>query len=1132
MHILEVVIDGFKSYATRTVISGFDREFNAITGLNGSGKSNILDAICFVLGISNLSQVRASNLQDLVYKQGQAGVTKATVSVIFDNSDPRGSPVGYESSKKVTVTREVVAGGRNRYWVNGHAAQAAQVANLFHSVQLNVNNPHFLIMQGRITKVLNMKPVEILGMIEEAAGTRMFENKKSAALKTLEKKATKVLEIERVLAEEITPTLERLRSEKAKYLKFSSNSAACSRLERFCVAHDYVEAQKNAARLAQSAGEATKNADECRAEAVRVLEEAAEADRALSSAAASDQSSSSTSNDARQRLQDAEKAVVKAAAAVKLLQQQLAAEEASAAERKAEREELDQLRQRLAQATEHRELAADASAAAAAVASAMSQKAPSAMDRVSSLRDQKRETEREIRRLDRAIDDRREVERRRDARKDEIQALRSAEEKAAADLAAATEQLEKFCCPDEDDGDRGVDWEARRRQWTAKANRLETQIKARLANLDAISQAQGVRGPVARLIKPVDRKYCGALETVAGGKLYQIVVEDEKTGKAVLQRSKQRVTLIPLTKIVPSRKLAPTSFPAAIEVVGYDEDLERAMGYAFGNAYVSDTLEQARQVAFGKLRTRCVTLDGDAVSPAGVLTGGATSKSQLLATLYDYDEALRMASECDEKLRLQKQRQAESKQRRLAANAVQAASAKLQQARQDLELEGEPSSSSSSTSEVDVAAMEASKADLVRTAEELDRTASRLEKDGAAVERDWQRQCQAVERCARDAKKRLATATDLETRLSLEVENATRATKQAEDDESESAAAALEAANVELEDATGVRDRAKAVHEAALRELDERNQVAKRRDLLQSKARDLDLETKRFEHNASRLARDASQFERRVQDLEAKHPWIETEKRFFGARGDYDFEAQSAETARERLAALGKEQEELATSVNRRVMGAIESAEKEYEELRAKKTVVENDRAKIEAVIDELDVKKKETLETTWRKVDQNFSSIFSTLLPSAKAKLDPVDSTDILQGLRVKVGFGTIWKESLNELSGGQRSLVALSLVLAMLLFKPAPIYVLDEVDAALDLSHTQNIGTMLKQHFKHAQFIVVSLKEGMFNNANVIFRTKFVDGVSAVSRTSTSTGKEAALLPTVTSAQGDDHAPKRKRK
>ena len=58
MYIKQVVIDGFKSYAQRTTVSGFDPQFNAITGLNGSGKSNILDSICFLLGISNLSQVR------------------------------------------------------------------------------------------------------------------------------------------------------------------------------------------------------------------------------------------------------------------------------------------------------------------------------------------------------------------------------------------------------------------------------------------------------------------------------------------------------------------------------------------------------------------------------------------------------------------------------------------------------------------------------------------------------------------------------------------------------------------------------------------------------------------------------------------------------------------------------------------------------------------------------------------------------------------------------------------------------------------------------------------------------------------------------------------------------------------
>jgi structural maintenance of chromosome 2 len=70
---------------------------------------------------------------------------------------------------------------------------------------------------------------------------------------------------------------------------------------------------------------------------------------------------------------------------------------------------------------------------------------------------------------------------------------------------------------------------------------------------------------------------------------------------------------------------------------------------------------------------------------------------------------------------------------------------------------------------------------------------------------------------------------------------------------------------------------------------------------------------------------------------------------------------------------------------------------------------------------------------------------------------------------------------------------------------------YILDEVDAALDLSHTQNIGHLLRSRFKGSQFIVVSLKDGMFNNANVLFKTRFRDGTSVVERTATRVrGKE----------------------
>ncbi|KAI5854256.1 RecF/RecN/SMC N terminal domain-containing protein [Tricharina praecox] len=252
MRVTEIIIDGFKSYAVRTVITGWDESFNSITGLNGSGKSNILDAICFVLGITNMTTVRAQNLQDLIYKRGQAGVTTASVTIVFDNMDKEKSPVAYEGWDSISVTRQIMLGGVSKYLINGSRTQQHVVQTLFQSVGLNINNPNFLIMQGRVMKVLNMKATEILAMIEEAAGTRMFEDRRDKAFKTMARKDKKVGEINELLKEEIEPKLEKLRSEKRAFLDFQQTQSDLERLTKLVVAHDYV---KNKQRVEQSAAE-------------------------------------------------------------------------------------------------------------------------------------------------------------------------------------------------------------------------------------------------------------------------------------------------------------------------------------------------------------------------------------------------------------------------------------------------------------------------------------------------------------------------------------------------------------------------------------------------------------------------------------------------------------------------------------------------------------------------------------------------------------------------------------------------------------------------------------------------------------------------------------------------------------
>ncbi|THF99679.1 hypothetical protein TEA_008122 [Camellia sinensis var. sinensis] len=187
---------------------------------------------------------------------------------------------------------------------------------------------------------------------------------------------------------------------------------------------------------------------------------------------------------------------------------------------------------------------------------------------------------------------------------------------------------------------------------------------------------------------------------------------------------------------------------------------------------------------------------------------------------------------------------------------------------------------------------------------------------------------------------------------------------------------------------------------------------------LQHKLSETNLERKKMENEVKRMEMEQKSCSLKVKKLIEKHAWITLEKHRFGRSGtDYDFASRDPHTARE-----------------------------DFEKPQAEQS--------------------------------DDFGSIFSTLLPGTMAKLEMPEGSSFLDGLEVCVAFGSVWKQSLSKLSGGQRSLLALSLILALLLLKPAPLYILDE-------------------------FIVVSLKEGMFNNANILFRTMFVDGVSTVQRT-----------------------------
>jgi len=281
------------------------------------------------------------------------------------------------------------------------------------------------------------------------------------------------------------------------------------------------------------------------------------------------------------------------------------------------------------------------------------------------------------------------------------------------------------------------------------------------------------------------------------------------------------------------------------------------------------------------------------------------------------------------------------------------------------------------------------------------------------------------------------------------------------------------------------------------------------------------LEKQKLGHEIERFHKDQQTATELVARMEREHEWIDDEKEQFGRPGTpYDFKGQNISECRSSLKKLTERSQNMKKKINPKVMNMIDSVEKKELALKNMLRTVIKDKKKIEDTILSLDKYKKEALEKTWKKVTGDFGQIFAELLPGSFAKLEPPEGKDVSAGLEVKVSLGKVWKQSLTELSGGQRlvcpllpplsftdnekkntrSLIALSLIMALLQFKPAPMYILDEVDAALDLSHTQNIGRLIKTRFKGSQFIVVSLKDGMFQNANRVFRTRFVDGTSVV--------------------------------
>ncbi|XP_059613694.1 structural maintenance of chromosomes protein 2 [Phlebotomus argentipes] len=1168
MFIKAIILDGFKSYGRRTEIRGFDNEFNAITGLNGTGKSNILDSICFVLGITNLSQVRATSLQDLVYKSGQAGITQANVTLVFDNRDKDHCPVGFEDADEISVTRQVVVGGKNKYLINGRNVPNKRVQDLFCSVQLNINNPNFIIMQGRITKVLNMKPHEILSLVEEAAGTNIWQMKRDTSLKMIEKKDAKLKELNANITEEIQPKLEKLREERQKYIEYQNVCRDIEFLKRIHFSYLYLSVLKITdgnqiktdeinALIEKHKDKIEKNEQKTQelqgqiADLTKKLQQNSEGELEAKEIQLSELIKENSA------LTGKKKALVNNIEAEKrkfnhlkraidddqkLLQAKRAEQGNTDVNFKTMEEENEKLKADYEAARNRVEaITAGVSTTASGQSVTLQEQLMEAKQLVSTSTTKIQDCQGQMKHLTNLVKEKQNEKLSADTAYDSDRDLAKNLERDVAKLTqslgrvkyqegsledlenrriAVTEEMQKI--------QRALDQKG--------AHRFEFQYR----NPEPNFNCHRVKGRLCNLFSLSDMKYGLALQMCAGGSLYHVVTDTDVTSKMILQKGdlQTRTTMMPLNKIS-SRCMQPRTakmaesvggkgniFPA-LSLINYDPALEQAMKYVFGNTFICKDIDVAKKVTFHReIMTRCVTLDGDVVDPSGSLTGGSRPKGG--AVLLEVANIKKLKTEYNEK-------EIELRQIENQIQQLQGIAAEFRQLKQDLELrqhelKAVESRLANSTFQMHQSEIQEMKAKLASLEEELTEAKEVCQREKEKIKMLESQLSDSKgyrERQLKQAKKDLADIKakytessnvwkkkkDGNDQINMEIEEliATVQTSSAQLESFEEKLKGMEAdlenfsssGNEMSEKIAELKAEVQAMQEHITSQDREIGAKTKQIDKMTKESEDLQVEIKKQESALGKAKRDGEDAKSRKADLEKKFPWILEDKEYFGAKNTkYDYSQEDPKAAEKKLHKMQEIKDRMSRTINEKAMMLLEREEADFKMVVKQRENVEKDKATILKTMKEVDQKKNEQVKKACQEVGNNFSNIFSSILPGAEAKLVPVDG-NYLKGLAVNVGFNGLWKEGLAELSGGQRSLVALSLILAMLKFNPAPIYILDEVDAALDLSHTQNIGSMLKQHFKKSQFIIVSLKDGMFNNANVLFRTKFEDGMSGVVRT-----------------------------
>ena len=1123
MFLKSLTLKGFKSFADATTLM-LEPGVTVVVGPNGSGKSNVVDAIAWVLGAQAPSAVRSQKMDDVIFAgtAKRAALGRAEVTLTIDNSAGL-LPIEFT---EVTVSRTLFRTGESEYALNGVSCRLLDVQELLSDAGVG-RQQHVIVSQGQIDAVLNARPEDRRGILEEAAGVLKYRKRKEKAERRLDATEASLLRVQDLLRE-VRRQLRPLERQADAARRHGDLVAELSALQIFLAGREIASQRTRLAALAgekitlgrvehtlrtelaqldtgvmAAEAELTARGDtDLGDETVRV-EQLRE--RARGVAAVLVERRRSMERDRGQLMDSGVVANLEADAG--RLREELATVEVElvalgpAVEQLAAEEEAFSIQRReTLQAIEGLGTRSSAASAAAEV-----------RGELRSMRGGLERADSESRRLRTRLDALRQRAERLDSECERLKHECESAKTMEAELVAGVESAEARRISAEAAHDslgaaRQESVEASAR-WRARAEALQLALEGARARAGAehLAGVDGVLGTVLDLIE-IDNGWESAVEAALGEALQAVVVTSPQAGRVAL-RSLQENNVHGAVLALGARAASLTqSVPGGEQVrphvrsrhAGVAELLDAILGGAVRVGGWNDAVD----LAIAHPTATVVTVDGDRFGPSGwrigAASGGATA-----AALEEAQERSGIAQ--NELVRMD--------------TALAGAKAELHAARQE-EL--------GLTRRLDAhdAGFSANSEALVRTQSERRETGAELvtveralsdaderttleraridelETLVPALEADEAAEAEAA-RARGEARARLdaQTARLSGRRQEFEVRNAglherqdflERRLLETEHRLKADAVARADAAQRRgaVERSLGAVERLVGVVDAHRHTIEVRHN-----ELLEIRRRQSD-EVRGIASRLDGLRRRRSAAEKELEEARERMRRVEIDEaevrmRLEGAvealRRDHDLEPALAEAAQLPALPEGNSPAARVRDLDRelRLMGPINPlALEEFNELQERHRFLEeqledvrNTRRDLMRVIKAVDLEIQTVFSAAFADVSTHFAQLFSTLFPGGTGKLVLTSPDDLLNtGIEVEAKPSGKNVKKLSLLSGGERSLTALAFLFAVFRSRPSPFYVMDEVEAALDDVNLHRFLGLLAEFRREAQLLIVS--------------------------------------------------------